>query len=43
MSHCAIIKAAEGGLMASTSEWFETVAEARRRARRRLPRSGFLA
>ncbi|HYB88335.1 MAG TPA: pre-mycofactocin synthase MftD [Streptosporangiaceae bacterium] len=29
--------------MASTSEWFETVAEARRRARRRLPRSVFLA
>ena len=43
MSHCAIIKAAEGGLMASTNEWFETVAEARRRARRRLPRSVFLA
>jgi pre-mycofactocin synthase len=29
--------------MASTNEWFETVAEARRRARRRLPRSVFLA
>ena len=29
--------------MASTREWFETVAEARRRARRRLPRSVFLA
>ncbi|HUL25266.1 MAG TPA: pre-mycofactocin synthase MftD [Streptosporangiaceae bacterium] len=29
--------------MASTSQWFETVAEARRRARRRLPRSVFLA
>jgi pre-mycofactocin synthase len=29
--------------MASTSEWFETVAEAERRARRRLPRSVFLA
>jgi heme/flavin dehydrogenase (mycofactocin system) len=29
--------------LASTSEWFETVAEARRRARRRLPRSVFLA
>ena len=29
--------------MASTHEWFETVAEARRRARRRLPRSVFLA
>jgi len=29
--------------MASTSDWFETVAEARRRARRRLPRSVFLA
>jgi len=29
--------------VASTSEWFETVAEARRRARRRLPRSVFLA
>src|SRR5215467_4725429 len=29
--------------MASTSDWFESVAEARRRARRRLPRSVFLA
>jgi heme/flavin dehydrogenase (mycofactocin system) len=29
--------------MASTNEWFETIAEARRRARRRLPRSVFLA
>jgi len=29
--------------MASTGEWFETVAEARRRARRRLPRPVFLA
>lgn len=29
--------------MASTKEWFETVAEARRRAKRRLPRSVFLA
>ena len=29
--------------MASTGDWFETVAEARRRARRRLPRSVFLA
>ena len=29
--------------MASTNDWFETVAEARRRARRRLPRSVFLA
>jgi heme/flavin dehydrogenase (mycofactocin system) len=29
--------------VASTREWFETVAEARRRARRRLPRSVFLA
>jgi pre-mycofactocin synthase len=29
--------------MASTREWFETVAEARRRARRRLPRSVYLA
>ena len=29
--------------MASTRDWFETVAEARRRARRRLPRSVFLA
>ena len=29
--------------MASTSEWFETVAEAQRRARRRLPRSVYLA
>jgi heme/flavin dehydrogenase (mycofactocin system) len=29
--------------MASTRDWFETVAEARRRARRRLPKSVFLA
>jgi pre-mycofactocin synthase len=29
--------------MASTREWFESVAEARRRARRRLPRSVFTA
>lgn len=29
--------------MASTREWFESVAEARRRAKRRLPRSVFLA
>jgi len=29
--------------VASTRDWFETVAEARRRARRRLPRSVFLA
>ena len=29
--------------MASTRDWFESVAEARRRARRRLPRSVFLA
>ena len=29
--------------MASTGDWFETVAEARRRARRRLPRLVFLA
>ena len=29
--------------MASTGNWFETVAEARRRARRRLPRPVFLA
>jgi heme/flavin dehydrogenase (mycofactocin system) len=29
--------------MASTKEWFESVAEAERRARRRLPRSVFLA
>lgn len=29
--------------MASTGDWFETVAEARRRARRRLPRPVFLA
>ena len=29
--------------MASTRGWFESVAEARRRARRRLPRSVFLA
>ena len=28
--------------MASTRDWFETVAEARRRARRRLPRSVYL-
>ncbi len=29
--------------MASTSEWFETVAEAQRRARKRLPKSVYLA
>ena len=29
--------------MASTRDWFETVAEARRRARRRLPRPVFMA
>ena len=29
--------------MASTKEWFETVAEARRRAKRRLPKSVYLA
>src|SRR5215831_18348960 len=29
--------------MASTREWFETIAEAQRRARRRLPRSVYLA
>ena len=29
--------------MASSGDWFETVAEARRRARRRLPKSVFLA
>lgn len=29
--------------MASTSEWFESVAEAERRARKRLPRSVFMA
>ena len=29
--------------MASTGQWFETVAEARRRARRRLPRSVYLS
>ena len=29
--------------MASTREWFETVEEARRRARRRLPRPVYLA
>jgi len=29
--------------MASTSEWFETVAEAHRRARKRLPRSVYMA
>src|ERR1700677_3478912 len=32
-----------GRPMASTREWFETVEEARRRARRRLPRSVYLA
>src|ERR1700691_3379666 len=32
-----------GRLMASTREWFETVEEARRRARRRLPRSVYMA
>src|SRR5215813_4621205 len=42
-SRCAIIKGAGGGPMASTRNWFESVAEARRRARRRLPRSVFLA
>src|SRR3954464_6736763 len=30
-------------LMASTREWFETVAEAQERARRRLPRSVYMA
>ena len=35
--------AGEGGPMASTREWFETVEEARRRARRRLPRSVYLS
>src|SRR5436305_451119 len=29
--------------MASTRDWFETVAEAQRRAKRRLPRSVYLA
>ena len=29
--------------MASTRTWFESVAEARRRAERRLPRSVFMA
>ena len=29
--------------MASTRDWFETVAEAQRRARRQLPRSVYLA
>ena len=29
--------------MASTREWFETVEEARRRARRHLPRSVYMA
>ena len=29
--------------MASTREWFETVEEARRRARRQLPRSVYLS
>jgi hypothetical protein len=29
--------------MASTRDWFESVAEARRRARRRLPRPVFMA
>src|ERR1700722_11223430 len=32
-----------GSPMASTREWFETVEEARRRARRRLPRSVYMA
>jgi pre-mycofactocin synthase len=31
------------GRVASTKDWFETVAEARRRARRRLPKSVYLA
>jgi pre-mycofactocin synthase len=31
------------GRVASTRDWFETVAEARRRARRRLPKSVYLA
>src|SRR5436190_22474605 len=34
---------ARGRPMASTREWFETVEEARRRARRRLPRSVYMA
>jgi pre-mycofactocin synthase len=29
--------------MASTKEWFETIAEAQRRARKRLPRSVYMA
>ena len=29
--------------MASTKDWFETIAEAQRRAKRRLPRSVYLA
>ena len=29
--------------MASTRQWFETVAEAQRRAKRRLPRSVYMA
>jgi hypothetical protein len=31
------------GFMASTKDWFETIAEAQRRAKRRLPRSVYLA
>src|SRR5208282_812569 len=34
---------ARGRPMASTREWFETVEEARRRARRRLPRPVYMA
>src|SRR3712207_1315705 len=34
---------AGGALMASTRDWFETVEEARHRARKRLPRSVYLA
>lgn len=33
----------EGAAMASTKDWFETVAEAQRRARRRLPKSVYYA
>src|SRR5882757_3809753 len=35
--------AKEPGFMASTKDWFETIAEAQRRAKRRLPRSVYLA
>src|ERR1700712_1607032 len=32
-----------GPRMASTRDWFETVAEAQRRAKRRVPQGGYLA